>query len=100
MDDRWVICFILSFRRAENEFILTSYIKIGHENSMQVLCRKCIKNGFQPNGAQHYKCTFCRRRLQDCYVYEGCKVGLKNHQIILLTKERSGIRSTARILKI
>lgn len=70
---------------------------------MKIACRfcaeKCIKNGFQPNGAQRYKCSFCKRRWQDRYVYEGCKVGL-NQQIVLLTKEGLGIRSTARVLKI
>ncbi|WP_408074297.1 IS1 family transposase [Flavobacterium rhizophilum] len=60
---------------------------------------KCIKNGFQINGSQRYKCTICRKGQQNKYNYNACKPST-NKNIIIFTKEGLGIRSTARILKI
>ena len=60
---------------------------------------KCIKNGFQSNGNQRYKCTICQKRQQINYRYNAYKADI-NQEIVLLTKEGLGIRSTARILKI
>lgn len=60
---------------------------------------KCIKNGFQINGSQRYKCTICRKGQQKKYNYNACKAST-NKNIIIFTKEGLGIRSTARILKI
>ena len=60
---------------------------------------KCIKNGFQINGNQRYKCTICRKGQQNKYKYNACKTST-NKDIIIFTKEGLGIRSTARILKI
>lgn len=60
---------------------------------------KCIKNGFQINGSQRYKCTICRKGQQKEYHYNACKAST-NKNIIIFTKEGLGIRSTARILKI
>jgi insertion element IS1 protein InsB len=60
---------------------------------------KCIKNGFQINGSQRYKCTICRKGQQKKYNYNACKAST-NKNIILFTKEGLGIRSTARILNI
>ncbi|URC11759.1 IS1 family transposase [Flavobacterium sp. B183] len=60
---------------------------------------KCIKNGFQSNGNQRYKCCVCQKRQQSEYGYNAHKSNI-NQNIILFTKEGLGIRSTARILKI
>ena len=60
---------------------------------------KCIKNGFQINGSQRYKCTICRKGQQKKYNYNACKTNTDKN-IIIFTKEGLGIRSTARVLKI
>lgn len=60
---------------------------------------KCVKNGFQSNGNQRYKCVGCKRRQQVKYLYNAYNADT-NKSIILFTKEGLGIRSTARILKI
>ena len=59
----------------------------------------CIKNGFQSNGIQRYKCSICKQRQQKDYLYNAYKPDI-NQNIIQLTKEGVSIRSTARILKI
>ncbi|MFB3386617.1 IS1 family transposase [Flavobacterium sp. LAR06] len=59
----------------------------------------CIKNGFQSNGIQRYKCCVCQKRQQIDYRYNAYKRDI-NQEIVLFTKEGLGIRSTARILKI
>jgi insertion element IS1 protein InsB len=70
---------------------------------MEIICkfceRKCIKNGFQSNGNQRYKCTICQRRQQGNYFYNAYGSDI-NNRIIILTKEGLGIRSTARVLRI
>ena len=70
---------------------------------MEIKCNfcngKCIRNGFQNNGKQRYKCCICQKRQQSCYGYNAYKSDL-NQNIIQLTKEGLGIRSTARVLKI
>lgn len=70
---------------------------------MKIKCNfcngKCIKNGFQSNGNQRYKCRVCQKRQQSDYGYNAYKSNI-NQNIILFTKEGLGIRSTARILKI
>lgn len=70
---------------------------------MKIKCNfcngKCIKNGFQSNGNQRYKCCVCQKRQQSTYSYFAYKSNI-NQDIILFTKEGLGIRSTARILKI
>lgn len=70
---------------------------------MKIKCRfcgeKCVKNDFQLNGNQRYKCKVCKKRQQPKYLYKAYEASL-NRQIILLTKEGLGIRSTARILQI
>ena len=60
---------------------------------------QCIKNGFQANGNQRYKCCVCKRRQQSSYKYNAYKGNL-NKEIIQFTKEGLGIRSTARVLRI
>lgn len=66
-------------------------------------CKNCAsenvtKSGFQSNGNQKYKCKTCGKYFQDSYSYTSCHVS--DQQIIILTKEGCGIRSTARILSI
>lgn len=66
-------------------------------------CKKCtsafiVKNGKSKNGAQRYYCRYCFSSFQINYDYNSCKITDK--QIVLLTKESCGIRSTARILNI
>ena len=70
---------------------------------MKIKCNfcngKCIKNGFQTNGNQRYKCCFCKKKQQSDYGYNAYKSNI-NQNIILFTKEGLGIRSTARLLRI
>nr|WP_317192639.1 IS1 family transposase [Flavobacterium geliluteum] len=70
---------------------------------MKIKCSFCngkyIKNGFQSNGNQRYKCRVCQKRQQSGYGYNAYKRNI-NQNIILFTKEGLGIRSTARLLKI
>ena len=58
-----------------------------------------MRNGFQSNGKQRYKCSKCNRRQQEQYSYNAYKSDT-NSNIVTFTKEGLGIRSTARILKI
>jgi len=59
----------------------------------------CIKNGKASNTKQRYKCRSCQKRFINFYTYNAYQTNL-NQQIILLTKEGLGIRSTARVLGI
>lgn len=70
---------------------------------MEVKCKfcseKCVKNGFQNNGCQRYKCIKSNKKQQDYYKYNAYRSDI-NQNIVIFTKEGLGIRSTARILKI
>ena len=62
------------------------------------ICPKCkgknlAKNGFTKNGKQQFVCKTCNRRFIDYYTYKAYQPNL-NHQIVVLTKEGLGIRST------
>ena len=59
----------------------------------------CVKNGFHTNGKQRYKCKACGKKFIDNYSYNAYHSNL-NRQIVVLTKEGLGIRSTARVLGI
>ena len=59
----------------------------------------CVKDGRQNNGRQRYKCKSCHRKQQALYSYNAYQKGV-NDEIVTLTKEGVGIRSTARILNI
>lgn len=66
-------------------------------------CKHCkstntIKYGYQKNGSKRYQCKNCRHYFQQNYVYQSCLTD--DQQLIILTKESCGIRSTARILNI
>ena len=68
-----------------------------------VKCRYCsserlIKAGKQ-SGHQRLKCKDCQRTFQLDYTYEAHKAGVKE-QIEILVHNGSGIRDTARVLKI
>jgi len=74
--------------------------------SNQTKCYRCvgdilnmIKYGKTKSGAQRYICKLCRKTREESYIYRAYKYDI-NHNIVQLTKEGLGIRSTARILKI
>lgn len=58
-----------------------------------------IKSGKSNNNKQRYKCKDCHKRFINQYDYQAYLPDV-NEQIITLTKEGLGIRSTARVLKI
>lgn len=58
---------------------------------------KCIRKG-KVNGIQKYKCKDCLKHQQCSYKYQSYTV--TDQQLITLTKEGLGIRSTSRILSI
>lgn len=60
---------------------------------------KCVKDGFQTNGTQRYKCKECNKRQQRKYDYTAYGADI-NQWIKLFTPEGVGIRSTSRLLKI
>jgi len=60
---------------------------------------KVVKNGRTKNSKQQYYCKICNYRFIENYTYQAYKPDI-NENIIQLTKEGLGIRSTARILKI
>ena len=63
-------------------------------------CKKeCVKDGFQKNGRQRYKCKKCNKKQQSEYKYHTYDSHIER-SIIIYTKEGVGIRSTARLLKI
>lgn len=75
-------------------------------SSNQTRCFRCvgdipnmIKYGKTKSGNQRYICRVCRKTRVDNYAYHAYKLDM-NQNIIQLTKEGLGIRSTARILKI
>lgn len=76
------------------------YFKVSDTN----ICPHCngkqiIKNGKTKNEKQQFFCKSCNKRFIDFYTHNAYQTDL-NQQIIILTKEGLGIRSTARVLKI
>lgn len=61
--------------------------------------KELVKNGFTKNKKQQYYCKSCTKRFIDYYTYNAYQPNL-NRQIVVLTKEGLGIRSTARVLQI
>lgn len=61
--------------------------------------RKAVKNGFQKNGKQRYKCMSCGLQFQDSYKYNAYKSST-NKNIQELVKEGMGISNISRYLKI
>lgn len=71
-----------------------------------IKCFKCVdgknlmvKNGKTLSGKQRYLCKNCKTTKVDEYTYGAYQADI-NQQIITLTKEGLGIRSTARVLQI
>ena len=60
---------------------------------------KLIKYGKTSNGNQRYKCKNCQKTRVEIYSYNAYLTTI-NYNIVQLTKEGLGIRSTARYLKI
>ena len=60
---------------------------------------KIVKNGKTKTKKQQYFCKNCNKRFLDFYTYQAYRYGI-NNDIIALTKEGAGIRSTARLLRI
>jgi insertion element IS1 protein InsB len=60
---------------------------------------KIIKNGTTRTKKQQYFCKRCKRRFLDYYSYNAYRKDI-NFQIVQLTKEGLGIRSTSRVLRI
>ncbi|AZA54341.1 IS1 family transposase [Chryseobacterium sp. G0201] len=68
------------------------------------ICSHCysgniIKNGTTKTKKQQYFCKNCKKRFLDYYTYHAYQKNI-NSQIVSLTKEGLGIKSTSRILKI
>ncbi len=69
----------------------------------KIRCRNCdsgnvVRNGKNRIGQQRYLCMSCKCSFQIQYKYQSCITN--DSQIISLTKEGCGIRSTSRILNI
>ncbi|WP_418390865.1 transposase-like zinc-binding domain-containing protein [Alistipes communis] len=46
-------------------------MRLGHEKITCKFCEGiCIKNGYQENGKQRYKCKHCHRKQQADYSYQ------------------------------
>lgn len=72
------------------------------DKAVQCPCCKgflVIKNGFTATKKQQYCCKTCNKRFLEYYTYHAYQSNI-NNDIISLTKEGLGIRSTARFLKI
>jgi insertion element IS1 protein InsB len=60
---------------------------------------KMLKNGKTKSDKQRYLCKTCQKTQVESYTYKAYHLAI-NQQIITLTKEGLGIRSTARVLNI
>lgn len=74
--------------------------------SLRTSCIRCVdiekpmaKNGKTKTGKQRYICRNCKKTQVESYSYSAYRPDI-NQQIITLTKEGLGIRSTARVLGI
>ena len=72
---------------------------VGGEKICSYCEEKLIKYGKTKQQNQRFKCTACNKTQVEQYKYNAYKPNL-NEQIVLLTKEGLGIRSTARVLQI
>lgn len=80
------------------KFNLSSCIKcVGEQNSLKI--NKVVKAGFTKAGKQRFRCKACGKTSIANYTYRAYQPNL-NHNIVQLTKEGMGIRSSARFLKI
>jgi transposase-like protein len=73
--------------------------------TITVSCRYCAnqdqvrRKGVSPTGNQRYKCEACQRSFQLDYAKRAYQIGIKE-QVIDMALNGSGIRDTARVLKI
>ncbi len=73
--------------------------------TITVSCRYCgnqdavRRKGLSTNGHQRYKCEACQRSFQLEYAHRAHQPGIKQ-QIIDMALNGSGVRDTARVLKI
>ena len=72
---------------------------------IEVACRFCgntdnvVKHGTGAGGYQRYRCKECKKTFQLSYHYNACKAGIPE-KVISMAMNNSGIRDTARVLKI
>ncbi len=72
---------------------------------VDVVCRYCHKSedvkghGKGSRGHPRYHCYACRKTFQLNYTYQACNPGMKE-QIVDMAMNNSGVRDTARVLKI
>jgi insertion element IS1 protein InsB len=95
-------CFFIfgDFKTNKMGLFLTSCIKCVGDSYICLQCdNRTIKNGKTKAGKQRYKCKKCNKTGVANYSYHAYNPKL-NQDIVLLTKEGMGIRSTARILQI
>lgn len=77
---------------------IASCIRVSDNRICPYCTASCIiKNGRTKTGKQQYYCKSCTKRFIDYYSYKAC-YATTNSQIITLTKEGLGVRSTARVL--
>jgi len=74
------------------------------EITIQLCCPHCeatkiVKNGRKANGEQNYRCRSCSKQFQSRYTYRGADPRRKQ-QIVQMALNASGIRDTARVLKL
>lgn len=73
--------------------------------TLTVSCRYCgnpdqvRRKGLATSGQQRYKCEACKRSFQLAYTHRAHEPGIKE-QVIEMALNGSGIRDTARVLKI
>lgn len=83
---------------AYHVFQIVTYMKCHYCNG------SCIRKGFSKacsdlsENTQKYRCTSCLKYQREKYTYKSWLV--KDRELILLTKEGCGIRSTSRILEL
>jgi transposase-like protein len=70
----------------------------------EIFCPNCnktdlVKNGRSKNGAQRYRCNSCKKSFRLDYTYKAWEPGMKE-KIDKQILNSSGVRDTARILKI
>lgn len=70
----------------------------------EVTCPRCparnaVKNGITANGKQRFRCKRCGRQFITAYSYQGCDPAVRR-LIVPLALNGSGIRDTARVLRL
>ena len=73
-------------------------------HKVEVTCPHCqgndmVKNGHRTSGVQRWRCNVCKKSFQLDYTYNAYLPGIKE-QIVEHALNASGVRDTARVLKI